>query len=82
MKRALFVLLASALFSAIGFLCASGLSFVYEQQFAKSQEDMDSFAVLLVLVVIPAFAIGGGILGFLFHRTLTNRSNGQSADER
>jgi hypothetical protein len=50
-------------------------------QFAKSQDDMDSFAVFLVLVVIPAFAIGGGAVGFFGHRKLTLRSKGR-ADKR
>ncbi len=76
MSKYLSVILGACLFAFIGFLCASGLSHVYEKQFAKSQDDMDSFAVFLVLVVIPAFAVGGGAVGFFGHRNLTLRSRG------
>lgn len=82
MKRALFVLLGSGFFSVVGFFCASGLSYLYEHQFAKSQEDMNSFAVILVLFVIPTFALGGGALGLLLHQNLTRRSSGRPESRR
>ena len=66
------------LFSFLGFLAASGLSQLYEMRLAKSQDDMDSFAVYLVLAVIPAFAIRGGVPGFLGHRRRARRSSGRS----
>jgi len=73
MKRALFVLLGFVFFLVIGFICGAGLSYIHAHHFAKSQDDMSSFTELLVLVFIPAFAIGGGVLGFFFHRSLMRR---------
>lgn len=72
------IVIGACLFAFIGFLCASGLSYIYEMQFAKSQEDMDSFAVFLLLVVIPAFAVGGGAIGFYGYRTLALRAKEQA----
>lgn len=74
MSRVVSIVLGACVFAIVGFFCASGLSHIYQTQFAKSQGDMDSFAVFLVLAVIPAFFIGGGVLGFLGHRRLTRRS--------
>lgn len=68
------IIIGACLFAFIGFLCASGLSYIYEMQFAKSQDDMDSFAVFLFLVVIPAFAVGGGTIGFYRYRTRARRT--------
>lgn len=51
-----------------------------QMQFTKSQEHMDSFAVFLFLVVIPAFAIGGGAVGFYGYRILALRAR-EEADK-
>ena len=74
MKRSLYILVGACVSTVIGFFCASGLSYIYEMNFAAGQDDMDSFAVLLVLVVVPAFAIGGGVSGFFLHRRLSRRA--------
>lgn len=81
MSKYLSIITGVCLFSFVGFLCASGLSVVYEIQFAKSQNDMDSFAVYLVLVAVPVFAIGGGAVGFFAYKNLTLRSR-RRADRR
>jgi hypothetical protein len=74
MRRYVYILVGACLFAVIGFFCASGLSYLYEMNFASGQDDMNSFAMLLVLVVMPAFAIGGGALGFFLHRNLSRRT--------
>jgi O-antigen/teichoic acid export membrane protein len=81
MTKYLSIVAGACVFAAIGFLCASGLSLFFEQQFAKSQDDMDSFAVILVLFFIPLFSAVGGVLGFSMHKHLTVRSKGR-ADKR
>ena len=68
MKRFFSILLGVVLFGFIGFFVASGLSIFYELTVAKSQADMDTFAVFLVVLVWPTFLVVGGVLGNLFYK--------------
>lgn len=82
MRRCLYVLLGAGLFAIVGFFFASWFSSIYEDRFAKGQDDMNSFSVLLILFVIPAFAVAGGVIGFFRHRKFADRSSGPPEGRR
>lgn len=71
MRKLICTLVGAAALAIVGFFISSGLSYIYEMKFADSQDSMNSFAVFLILFVIPAFALVGGFLGrHLYHRYL------------
>lgn len=79
MKHLACVVAGVAILTIAGFFVSSGLSYVYEMKFAKSQDNMDSFAVFLVCVLIPIFSVAGGFLGSaLYRRNLTSRYSGRA----
>jgi undecaprenyl pyrophosphate phosphatase UppP len=73
MKKFAYVIAGATVSAVVGFFASAGLSYIYEMKLAKSQDNMDSFAVFLIMVLIPVFTIAGGFVGkILYRRSLTN----------
>lgn len=68
MKHLAYVTAGTTILALIGFLISSAFSYTYEIKFAQSQEQMDTFAVILVCIVIPVFALTGGVIGHILYR--------------
>ena len=68
MKQVLLVFAGLVVGALIGFVVASGASYLYEHHAAKSQDDMNDFAAILIFVAMPVFVLCGGWMGHRLSR--------------